>query len=379
MRYAMLGGALALLATQAANAGPLDCASPGETVSDCMPLADDLKINDVQAVGSHNSYKITIPAAELAIIAAQSGEVAEGLDYTHVPLAEQLDLGLRQLEIDVYHDPDGGRFVDPLLPRMSGEAFDASPLTEPGFKAFHTSDIDVRSHCSTLVACLQDIENWSDAHPGHAPILILLNTKSSTLPIPGATEVLPLTRDAFDALDAEVRQVLESEDFIEPDDVRGDFQSLRAAIIEAGWPALSASRGQLMLAIDSGPQTVTAYMRGRESLEGLPIFVNSLSLDAPHAAYFTINEPQEQRAKIEEAVRAGMIVRTRADADTKEARSGDTARREIPFASGAQYVSTDYYYPRTEWSDYSVTLPGEDAARCNPVCASEGCSATARQ
>ncbi|MGB3470352.1 MAG: phosphatidylinositol-specific phospholipase C1-like protein [Erythrobacter sp.] len=373
MKHWILVGALAISPVQVALAGPLDCASPGETKADCAAVPEDLKLNDLQSVGSHNSYKIAIPAAELAIISAQSQEAAEGLDYGHAPLNEQLDLGMRQLEIDIYYDPDGGRFADPLLPRISGEPFDASQLHQPGFKVFHTSDIDVRSHCLTLVACLEEIEAWSDAHPGHAPILILFNTKSSTLPIPGATEVLPFTKAAFEALDAELRQVLAPGDFIEPDDVRGTSETLREAVMQSGWPSLADSRGQLLLALDSGSETVTAYLRGNESLEGLPMFVNTLSLDAPHAAYFTINEPQEKLAEIEAAVSAGMIVRTRADADTKEARSGDVSRRETAFASGAQYVSTDYYVPRAEWSQYSVNLPGSDAVRCNPHRTSATC------
>ncbi len=375
MKHWLWASTLALCTAQAALAGPLDCGSPGEIPADCATASEDLKLNDLQAVGSHNSYKAAIPPAELAIIAAQSAEAAAGLDYAHVPLSQQLDLGMRQLEIDIYYDPAGGRFATPLLPRISGAAFDASALREPGFKVLHTSDIDVRSHCSTLAACIEEIEAWSDAHPGHAPILILFNTKDSAPPVPGAAEVLAFDDAAFGALDAELRLLLEPDDFIEPDDVRKEAPTLREAVMQAGWPSLSDARGQLILALDSDAATVTAYMRGHQSLEGLPIFVNSLSLDAPHAAYFTINEPVEKRDRIEAAVRAGMIVRTRADADTKEARSGDTSRREIAFASGAQYVSTDYYFARAEWSDYSVKLPGGDAVRCNPVRQPKGCDA----
>lgn len=379
MKHWFLISVLALLPGHTAFAEPLDCALMRETFAECVTPPDDLKINDLQAVGSHNSYKAAIPAAELAIIAAQSAAAAEGLDYAHVPLKQQLDLGMRQLEIDIYYDPKGGRFANPLLPRSSGAPFDASQLMAPGFKVLHASDIDVRSNCSTLIACLEEIESWSDAHPGHAPILVLFNAKASTLPIPGATKVLPFTEAAFDALDAELRQALGPDDFVEPDDVRGSAASLREAVMQSGWPSLSASRGKLILALDEGPSTVTTYLRGNESLEGLPMFVNSVSLDAPHAAYFTINEPVEKRDQIEAAVRAGMIVRTRADADTKEARTGSVSRRDIAFETGAQYISTDYYTPRTEWSDYRVKLPGEDAVRCNPVRKAKSCEAGKNQ
>jgi len=37
----------------------------------------------------------------------------KGIDYTNVPLSEQLEkYGVRGLELDVNNDPTGGRFVD---------------------------------------------------------------------------------------------------------------------------------------------------------------------------------------------------------------------------------------------------------------------------
>ena len=69
----------------------------------------------------------------------------------------------------------------------------------------------------------------------------------------------------------------------------------------------------------------------------------------------------------------GYIVRTRADADTEEARSGDTGPRDLAISSGAQFVSTDYYVADARadtsegWTDYSVSLPGNFIARENPV------------
>jgi hypothetical protein len=68
-------------------------------------------------------------------------------------------------------------------------------------------------------------------------------------------------------------------------------------------------------------------------------------------------------------------VRTRTDADTRHARTNDTARRELALASGAQLLSTDY--PASEpsqWTPYSVSLPGGAVARCNPVNGPPSCS-----
>jgi hypothetical protein len=167
--------------------------------------------------------------------------------------------------------------------------------------------------------------------------------------------------------------VFDEAQLITPDDVRGDYPTLREAVLERGWPELDQARGKVFFALDEGEEKRRVYMRGRESLEGLPIFVNSGDPNAPHAAYFTINDPVRDRQRIRDMVNRGFIVRTRADANTTEARTNDTSRRDAAFASGAQYISTDYYVQRPQFSDYSVTLPGDGPARCNPVRQPESC------
>ena len=89
-----------------------------------------------------------------------------------------------------------------------------------------------------------------------------------------------------------------------------------------------------------------------------------------HTHFIKINNPTEE---IEQLVLEGYLVRTRADSDTDEARNGDTSRRDLALASGAHYISTDYYRadPRhaesDDWTDYSVQLPGGEVVRLNPV------------
>lgn len=82
----------------------------------------------------------------------------------------------------------------------------------------------------------------------------------------------------------------------------------------------------------------------------------------------TLNDPIGQAGQIRRAVKQGFIVRTRADAETREARTGDTRRREAALTSGAQYVSTDYLWPDPRFgTGYQVPLPQGAAATCNPV------------
>jgi hypothetical protein len=81
---------------------------------------------------------------------------------------------------------------------------------------------------------------------------------------------------------------------------------------------------------------------------------------------------------IQNLVASGFIVRTRADADTTEARNDDTTRREAALASGAQFVSTDFPVPSPSFgTGYFVEIPGGTTARCNPVNGPAGCRSEA--
>lgn len=338
----------------------------------CAINSESLSMNDIQAIGSHNSYKLAIPAPEMALIANYNKDSADSLDYSHLRLTTQLDMGLRQVELDIVYDPEGGRFADPLLPRQTAKTYgampyDASDMHAPGFKVLHSQDIDVHSSCATWMICLEEIKTWSDANPNHVPILIMFNAKEGGSAFPGVTPALDFTREGYRALDAETLSVFPGDRIIKPDDVRGEFATLRDAVLAGNWPSLDSARGKVFFALDERPEKVRTYMDGRSSLEGLPLFVNSISEQEDHAAYFTMNNPIGGQDRIRAAVNAGFIVRTRADANTQEARVNDTSRREAAFASGAQYISTDYYVPRLEFSDYTVSLPGGAAARCNPV------------
>jgi membrane-associated phospholipid phosphatase len=333
-----------------------------------------LKLNDLLTVGTHNSYKAAIPPAEMAVIARTAPKAALGLDYSHLPLPEQLDAGARQLELDVVYDPDGGRYAHPLLPSLLGETLDPAyiaTMKAPGFKAMHVPDIDFRSVCTTFVQCLTQVRIWSHAHPDHAPILITINAKDDN-PTPGGVKPLPFTLEAYDAFDAEVRSVFAPSDLITPDDVQGAYPTLRDAVLHDAWPTLAKARGKVLIVLDESPDKVAVYRGARRSLEGRVMFI-STDEASPAAAILILNDPIKDGPRIAD-VRAGYLVRTRADADTVEARKNDTAPRDAALATGAQAVSTDYMTPDPRFAGgYQVTLPGGAAVVCNPLRAATAC------
>jgi hypothetical protein len=84
-------------------------------------------------------------------------------------------------------------------------------------------------------------------------------------------------------------------------------------------------------------------------------------------AVMVLNDPVAQHDQIAAALHAGRLVRTRADADTREARAGDMRRRDAAFASGAQFISTDYPRPEPRWPRYDVRFPSGGYVRCGPT------------
>lgn len=358
----------ALFAAALAVSPACDLERPSGKPGCTRAAVDALPMNAIQVIGTHNSYKMAIAPNEMAALRKLNPRAADTLDYSHKPLSQQLDDGARQLEIDFVNDPEGGRFATPLGRKMTPDTtpYDLSALAKPGMKVIHVPDLDYRVVCPTLIACLSEVRAWSKAHPDHVPILIIFNLKQDQLKIPGATPLLPFDAKAMDAIDAEIRSVFKPGELITPDAVQGRHATLREAVAAGGWPTLKAARGKLMLAMDESPEVVALYRGARKSLEGRMMFVNT-DPSSPAAGYETLNEPQELADKIAAAIKAGVIVRTRADADTWEARKNDTSRQVAAFASGAQYVSTDYMEPDTRFGPYTASLPGGGRARLSPV------------
>lgn len=341
--------------------------------------SDELRINQIQLIGTHNSYHAGLTPGVAKLLQARKPKAARELDYQHGSLTTQLDHGIRQVELDVYGDAKGGRFAHPFGAAFAPggvKAFDpAGVMSKPGFKVMHIQDIDYVSTCQPLMACLTEIRAWSQAHPTHVPIYILIETKTqAAVPdVPGMASPEPWTAAALDALDAEVRAVFLDGETITPDQVRGGRPTLREAVTHGGWPTLNIARGKVVFLLDQSNVTAT-YVAGHPSLAGRVAFTNA-DPAAPDAAFVEMNDGPP--ATIEALVKQGFLVRTRADADTKEARTGDTRRRDGALGSGAQIVSTDYpAFEPSRWTGYKVELPDGATARCDPINAGRACGPT---
>src|SRR5471032_806794 len=188
MRALFVGAAALLVWTAPATASDCeltaaDAASAGVGCARAW-MDQNLHLNDIVTVGTHNSYKEAIPEKIMSLVRMGSRKAALGLDYSHLPLADQLNDGARAIEIDVVYDPKGGMYAHPAGAAMTGfpvpEDY-VSVMMKPGFKVMHVQDIDYHSVCTTFVECLQELKSWSSAHPDHVPILVTLNAKDDEI------------------------------------------------------------------------------------------------------------------------------------------------------------------------------------------------------
>lgn len=354
-------------------AGLLAMAASGQVATpNSQPEAH--RLNAFQFLGTHNSYHLAPHPKLLAWIATAGSSVANSIDYTHAPLVTQLsEYGVRQLELDLYADPKGGLYSEPVGRKLIGEKSDdprleydfAVEMSKPGTKILHSPGFDFASNAPSLNWALQRVVAWSISHPDHAPILILLEFKETAI---GPAAVQPLAFDAkmLENVEQEIRRAVPQERILTPDAVRGDRAHLRDAVREHGWPTLESARGKLIFAMDNTDRVREVYLDLYPGLQGALMFA-SVDEDHPAAAWIKLNDPIGDFDRIVRCVQQGMMVRTRADADTIQARSGDTTRRERALASGAHWISTDYPVPDPRWSEYRFQWPDGRDLRENPI------------
>ncbi|MFZ1862690.1 MAG: phosphatidylinositol-specific phospholipase C1-like protein [Polyangiales bacterium] len=336
-----------------------------------------LKMNEIQVLGTHNSYHIQPRDSILEALAALiDQETADSLEYTALPLQEQFDRGVRQIELDIFADPEGGLYAERKALKIIG-VDEASPpeLYEPGLKVLHVQDLDFETHCLTFKICLTTLKQWSDAHSDHLPITVMIEAKEEDVGY-GMTVPIPFGPDEVAGIDDEILSVFPPDQLITPDDVRGEHDTLEDAVLNDGWLTLAKARGRIMFVFLNGDAPKDYYIEGHPSLTGRVMFTNSVRGE-PEAAWFNVNNALNDGQTIRDLVADGYMVRTRADEDTQQARDDDYSLQEAAFASGGQYVSTDYVVPNPDFgTTYSVAVPGGYVARCNPISAPAGCDSS---
>jgi hypothetical protein len=290
---------------------------------------EKLPINQLQFIGTHNSYHVREPGAP--------NRVREW-NYSHAPLEVQLERGVRSFELDLHS--------------KAGE-----------FEVFHVPLLDEGTTCRKLADGLQRVRTWSESHPRHVPISILFELKKEGPKLD--RNVKRIDAAALDHLDEVLRAAFPPARLITPDDVRKEAATLREALGSGGWPTLKEARGRVFFILHDDAEQRELYTAGRPSLEGRAMFVRS-DPSRPDAATLILDNPRDP--KIPELCRAGFFIRTRADSDLGANYQRNLARRDAALASGAHILSTDFPAGEAQAdTGYCVEFPDSAPARVNPV------------
>ncbi len=310
-----------------------------------LSCEEELRLNHIQVIGTHNSYHLRPEEALFRQVKLVYPD-AKDWDYSHLPLDEQLDHGVRSFELDLYHTPEG-------------------------FRVFHVPQYDKESTCPLFLDCLESVRLWSEKNPTHVPISFLLEIKEEEAQY-SKTPILDIDRAAFDKLDSDIESVFGLQELLTPDDVRGSYGTLEEAILDEGWPLLKDIRGQVFFILHEADKNREMYLDQHDSLKGRAMFIRS-EPGRPEAAVLIMDDPENP--EIPERVREGYLVRTRADTRPEQASKGETARRDQALQSGAHIISTDFPpgEPHPE-SNYVVRFPGGATIRVSPVHSNIDCS-----
>ncbi len=309
----------------------LACASIASLGRAAEPSVGELRLNQIQVVGTHNSYHVRPPEKMLRAAMAIRKDAKEW-DYTRQPLAEQLGHGVRSFELDMH-------------------------LASDGWQVMHVPTFDAGTTVKTFGEALRAVKAWSDAHPRHVPISFLMELKEEGFAL--SKEYRRPAQPDVERLDEEILEVFGRTRVLTPDDVRGSHDTLLAAIRAGGWPTLAQAAGKVFFILHEAGANRDAYLQGHAALQGRAMFVES-ELDQPHSAILIRNNPADGQTA--ELARQGYLLRTRADSQ------GDihAGRRQAALAGGAHLVYTDYPAGEIEPAR-AFTLPAEAVARVHPV------------
>jgi hypothetical protein len=278
-------------------------------------FADDtfgkLSVNHLQFLGTHNSYHVTpaIPFSKTFI-------------YTHDKIINQLHRGVRHFEFDSHFDRITNRWV-----------------------VYHIAIVDSSTNCGDcLCDCLGEVKKWSDQNSNHTVMVIFLEPKTIFNAHPFCTG-----DDAyiFHRMESEVLSVFPLDQIIVPDQIRGNFTSLRSAVITRGWPSVESTRGKFMFVLNFWSENMHCKQYYENKTH--PLFFMRTNGDDDNAAFVEMGSVGNNIA-IKNNLKRNYFVRTGVSS------SQESIKDCVDY--GAQLLSTDIFDPY---------LP--NITRCNPVLA----------
>lgn len=279
----------------------------------------NIRLNDIQMIASHNSYKKKGPAIGRFFVGlGDSFEEAKALKYGYKDITQQLEAGVRSFEFDIRYRRNQ-------------------------FELIHVPLVDSASQAINFELLLEEIYLFSSNQDNHVPIIILLEFKSDWMILdPFLDEINDQALVDFDKL---VKAKI-GDNLFGPSHMLVDNKTLNQVITQDGWPSVENLLNKVMFVMHPGKYTKNYYELDM-GLKTQSMFIGSYNTDnvEDYASFFIQNDVDIN--KIKNLVDQNYMVRTRMDTNLVK----DLDRYQKAIASGAHILSTDFSVGRSDLDD----------------------------
>ena len=298
-------------------------------------FSQGIKINKLALIGTHNSYQLRPTpqryAQQKVLNFIYDGKKGTKLNFEMEPYTEQLERGIRNLEIDIETvDKDG----------------------EVSFIVTHNPISDNTSSAYDFAKGLEEIALWSDHNLSHMPVYLLIEPKSD---VASVNNMKNFSVEYAKELDNIIREVL-GDRLLTPKQMMGDYASFKEMRMADGWPTLKEAAGKIIVLLH--PCDVTeAYINIDPSLSSqiMHPMLKVEDSDRDCASFILDNEPEEALKHYEKTVKEkNLMVRTRADAYPKFS----DERYSFADNCGSHIITTDYPPRNVRVQEHTYTFDG---------------------
>lgn len=297
--------------------------------------SDGVKLNEISVMGTHNSYQLLASLPKRALMRTLQiisfGKVENKAVFEMDTLTEQLEHGVRNLEIDIETVDDNGNV---------------------SFIVTHDPILDNVSSCYDFGKALEEIRLWSDHNPGHFPVYLLIEPKGE---VPQKNNMQNFSVEYALELDKTIRNAL-GDKLLTPKLVMGDYASFEEMRENDSWPELKDCAGKIIVLLHDCSVT-KSYINVDTSIRTQAMFpmLRFDSIDKPYTSFILENDPaaavKNNKITVDEKK---IMVRTRAD----DYPHFSEERYLMAESCGSHIISTDYPPRSVREKDHVFTLDG---------------------
>ncbi len=298
-------------------------------------IRDGVKYNQLQFLATHNSYQL-LPTEESgklygAISDLTFGLVGDTSQFENDTLTDQFEVGIRSIEIDIETVDDGENV---------------------SFIVTHNPLYDNTSSCYDFSMALEEIKMWSDNNPGHLPVTVIVEPKKL---VPPVNNMKNFSLEYAKICDELIREKM-GNTLLTPDDMMGEYESLKEMRENDGWLTLEQTMGKVIFLLHDN-SAISDYISLDKTLRSQAMFpmLRYNDRNKPYTAFIIDNNSGEALRHEEETIgKCNLVVRVRADAFP----TYNEKNYERINSLSAQIISTDFPVRKGETQFHQYSFDG---------------------